>query len=84
MEDKEVGELWRKYQPWSGVLQDFLGAVELQAAKDICALIRKLVEERAELLLRDEYRDRWQEVKDRVWKEYLGYACQGFGIDALD
>lgn len=42
MDDKEVGELWHKYQPWSG-----LHGIELQSAKDNCALIRKLVDERA-------------------------------------
>ena len=36
MTDGEVGELWAKYRPWSG-----LHGLELQAAKDVIALIRK-------------------------------------------
>lgn len=75
MEDKEVGELWRKYRPWSG-----LHGIELQAAKDNTALIRKLVEERRRNISAAAVIHRDQKRFDDAEK----IALEGFGIDSLD
>ena len=41
--DEQVGLLWAKYYPWSG-----LHGIELHAAKDVVSLILRLIEEWAD------------------------------------
>lgn len=73
MKDKDVGELWAKYHPWTG-----LHGMELQAAKDACALIRKLVEERKiKLLLSHKQGALWT---DEEAKGAERLALRDFGI----
>lgn len=74
MDDKAVGQLFAKYRPWSG-----LNGMELQAAKDNVALIRKLVEDRAKLHFIDDNPER-RSMNDQPPKWAISRALRDFGI----
>jgi hypothetical protein len=77
LSDKEVGELWERHRDNHDYYQE-------DQAEEICALIRKLVEEREEVI-GWEHREGYREVplneKRNGWIPYLGIALSDFGID---